>query len=112
MKVLTGLVPEWYSPETLDDDDAAEFEVTPLTQRTLAEIQNHFDQEAGHMRPTGFYLAFELGCTNWKGLVDDEGKDVKFSARNKALIPLKVAAEVGAQVIDVSALSEEERKNL
>lgn len=112
MKALTGLVPEWYSPETLDDDDEAEFEVTPLNQRTLAEIQNHFDGEAGAMRPTGFYMAFELGCTNWRNVIDQEGNEFKFTAANKLRIPIKVACEIGAQVVNVSALTEDERKNL
>ena len=112
MKALTGLVPEWYSPETLDDGDEAEFEVTPLNQRRLAEIQNHFDQETGSMRSTGYYTAFEIGCTNWRNVFDQDGNEFKFSPRNMLKIPLKVAAEVGAQVINVSAMTEEERKNL
>lgn len=112
MKALTGLVPEWFSPETLEEGDEAQFEVTPLNQRRLADIQNHFDPEAGTMRPTGYYMAFEIGCTNWRGVTDQDGKDFPFSLRNMNKIPIKVAMEVGAQVINVSALTEDERKNL
>lgn len=112
MKALTGLVPEWFSPETLEEGDEAEFEVTPLNQRTLADIQNHFDNESGIMRPTGYFTAFEIGCTNWRGVTDQEGNEFKFNKRNMIRIPIKVAMEVGAQVINVSALTEDERKNL
>lgn len=112
MKALTGLVPEWFSPETLDDGDAAEFEVTPLNQRTLAEIQNHFDQDTGAMKPTGYFMAYDLGCTNWRNVTDQDGEEYKFNLRNKANIPIKVACEIGAQVINVSAMTEDERKNL
>lgn len=112
MKALTGLVPEWFKPQQLDEGDEAEFEVTPITQRKVAEVQNHFDMANMEMRPTGYYLAFELGCTNWKGVYDDEGKELPFSIRNLPKIPIKYALEVGAQVINVSSLSEDDRKNL
>lgn len=112
MRALTGLVPEWFKPESLPDDDESEFEVTPLNQRRLAEIQNHYDPESGAMRPTGYYLAFEMGCSNWRNVQDAEGNEFKYSSRNMPLIPIRVAVEVGAQVVNVSALSEEERKNL
>ncbi len=112
MKALTGLVPEWFKPKTLEEGDDAEFEVSPVTQRQLAEIQNHYDMDANHMQPTGFYLAFEMGCTNLRNVTDAEGKDLPFSLRNLGTIPIKVAMEVGAQVVNVSNLTEEERKNL
>ncbi len=112
MKALTGLVPEWFRPSQLEDGDEAEFEVTPIIQRKVAEVQNHYDMKAMEMRPTGYYQAFEMGCTNWKGITDDEGKELKFSIRNLAKIPIKIAVEVGAQVINISSLTEEDRKNL
>lgn len=111
MKALTGLVPEWFRPQQLEDGDEAEFEVSPVTQRKVAEIQNHYDMKENIMRPTGYYLAFELGCTGWKGVTDAEGNELKFSLRNLVRIPAKIAFEVGAQVINVSALSEDDRKN-
>ena len=112
MKALTGLVPEWFSPETLDEGDEAQFEVSPLSMQKIAEIQNHYDAETLQMRPTGYYLAFELGCTNWRGVTDQEDKDLPFSIRNLGKVPIKVACEIGAQVVNVSSLTEDERKNL
>ena len=111
------------SPDTIDGWNSlahlnlvlaleAEFEVTPVTQRQLAEIQNHYDMSAMNMKPTGYYLAFEIGCTNWRGVVDDEGKELPFKIRNLSKIPVKIAMEVGAQVVNVSALTEDDRKNL
>lgn len=111
MKALTGLVPEWFKPEMLDDGDEAEFEVSPVTQRQLAEIQNHYDMEARQMRPTGYYVAFEIGCTNWRNVTDHEGKDLPFSLRSLGKIPIKIAMEIGAQIVNVSSLTEDERKN-
>ncbi len=111
MKALTGLTPEWFRPSQLEEGDEAEFEVSPITQRRVAEVQNHYDMKAGEMRPTGYYLAFELGCTNWKGVTDAEGNDLKFSIRNLVKVPAKIAFEVGAQVINVSTLAEDDRKN-
>lgn len=112
MKVLTGLVSEWFKPEQLDEGDEAEFELTPITQQKIAEVQNHYDMSAREMRPTGYYLAFELGVTNWRGVFDDEDKELKFSIRNMVMVPAKIAFELGAQVINVSTLSEDDRKNL
>ena len=112
MKALTGLVPEWFSPECLDEGDDAEFEVSPIVQRKVAEIQNHYDNEAGRMKPTGYYLAFEIGCTGWRNVTDADGKELKFSVANLGKIPVKVAMEIGAQVVNVSVLTEDERKNL
>ena len=112
MKALTGLVPEWFSPESLDDGDEAEFEVSPVSQHQLAEIQNHYDMVNNHMKPTGYMLAFEIGCTNWRGVTDHDGKDLPFSIRNLTKVPIKVACEIGAQVVNVSSLTEDDRKNL
>lgn len=112
MKALTGLVPEWFRPEGLEEGDIAEFEVSPIAQRQVAEVQNHYDMESGQMRPTGYYTAYEIGCTNWRGVTDDEGKDFPFSIRNLSKIPIKIAMEIGAQVINVSSLTEDDRKNL
>lgn len=111
MKALTGLVPEWFSPSQLEDGDEAEFEVSPITQRRVAEVQNHYDMKEMEMRPTGYYLAFELGCTGWKGVTDAEGKELKFSLLNLVKIPAKIAFEVGAKVIGISSLTEDDRKN-
>jgi len=112
MKALTGLVPEWFKPESLDEGDEAEFEVSPISQRQIVEVQNHYDMEINRMRPSGYYLAFEMGCTNWRGVVDDEGKEMAFSVRKLGVVPVKVACEIGAQVVNVSSLTEDERKNL
>ena len=112
MKALTGLVPEWFRPETLDEGDEAEFEVSPLTQQKIAEVQNHYDTIDNTMKPTGYYLAFEMGCTIWRGVTDHEGKELPFSVRKLGTIPIKIACEIGAQVVNVSALTEDERKNL
>lgn len=111
MRALTGLVPEWFKPNGLDEGDDAEFEVSPVTQRQLAEIQNHYDMDAMRMNPTGFYLAFEMGCTNWRNVKDAEGKELSFSLSKLGTVPIKIAMEVGAQVVNVSNLTEDDRKN-
>ncbi len=111
MKALTGLVPEWFKPKNLDEGDEAEFEVSPVTQHQLALIQNHYDMTALTMKPTGYMLAFEIGCTNWRGVVDMDGKEFPFSVRNLTKVPIKIAMEIGAQVVNVSNLTEDDRKN-
>ena len=82
MKVLSGLVPEWFRPSQLEEGDEAEFEVKPITARKIAEVQNHYDTAIGEMRATGYYMAFELGIKDWKGVVDDEGNEVPFKLSN------------------------------
>lgn len=110
MKALTGLASEWYAPED-KLAEGAEFHINPLTQAQLAEVQNHYDQVNGYMKPTGYYLAFNIGCDNWRGVTDMDGKDFHYSAFNRTKVPLKIAMEVGAQVVNVSVLTEDDVKN-
>jgi len=109
---LTGLVPEWYTPEDeKESDDAARFKLRPLDSKQMVEIQGYASETKG-IAAEGLYRAFELSILDWENVNDGNGKALKCTRNNIKNIPVEIIAECGAQAISVSFLSEDEEKNL
>ncbi len=119
IKALTGLVPEWYVPtdEKPEDenaevaDDATSFYCFPLTQPQVLDIQQYYDSDEKAFNPTAYARAYTIGCRNWKNVFDHEGRSLKWSPVNMNMIPAAIMAEVGAYIISISVLGEDETKN-
>lgn len=109
---LTGLVPEWYTPEVeKESDDAARFKLKPLDSKVMVEIQG-FANEGTGIAAEGLYRAFELSILEWENINDTNGKPLKCTRNNIKNIPVDIIAECGAHAISISFLSEDEEKNL
>lgn len=110
IKALTGLVPEWFTPESeRDSDDAARFKVKPLDTKEVVEIQNHRTENG--IGPEGLYRAFELSVIDWENVNDRNDKPLKCNRTNFKAIPIEIVAEVGAHAITISFLNEDDEKN-
>lgn len=110
---LTGLVPEWYTPDDEKGSDTpAEFKLVPLTTPQMAQVQTHFDMKEERVKATGLYLACEFGLRGWKNVIDHEGNELKFSRSRIATLAIDLAAELGGQIIASSLLSGDDEKNL
>ncbi len=109
---LTGLVPEWFTPDSeKDSDEPARFKVKPLDSKQMVEIQA-FHQPEGGIAPAGLYRAMEISILEWENVNDARtGKPLKCTRHNVKAIPIEVIAEVGAHAISVSFLNEEDEKN-
>ena len=112
IKALTGLVPEWFTPEGEGEaTDPATFEIMALTPPQIAKIQQHFDGETGAINGEGLYKAAVMGIRNWRGVEDHKGEALKFNKRNIDTLPYTLLLELGGQIIANSFLSEEDEKN-
>lgn len=108
---LTGLVPEWFTPDSQkDSDDPARFKVKPLDSKQMVEIQA-FHQESGGIAPAGLYRSMEISILEWENVNDANGKRLKCTRHNVKAIPIEIIAEVGAHAISVSFMSEDDEKN-
>lgn len=111
IKALTGLVPEWFTPEVeKGSDDAARFKLKPLDSKQMVEIQGHRMNEGG-ISPEGLYRTFEMALIDWENVNDVQDRPLKCTRTNIKAIPIEIIAECGAQAIANSFVSEEDEKN-
>ena len=112
IKALTGLVPEWFTPEgEKEDSEPAEFLLRALNAPQVSKIQREFDTETGAISGVGLYEAAVLGVTDWKNVVDHESKPLHYSRRNLDVLPYALVLELGGQVLANSFLTGEDEKN-
>jgi hypothetical protein len=113
IKALTGLVPEWYTPTMEDEKDegASSFHCYPLTQPQVLEVQQYYSTERKDFLPMAYAIAYKLGCRGWKNVFDMDGKPLKFNNVTRDKLPAQVLAEVGANIINMSVLGDDEIKN-
>jgi hypothetical protein len=76
------------------------------------EVNQHFVMETSSIAGPGLFLAFKMGCRDWRGIKDRHGEEMKFSKVNFDYIPPQVLAQVGSRIVKVSMLTEEELGNL
>jgi len=108
---LTGLVPEWFTPDSQkESDNPARFKVKPLDSKQMVEIQA-FHKESGGISPEGLYRAMEISILEWENIFGPNEKPLKCTRHNVKAIPIEVIAEVGAHAISISFLTEDEEKN-
>lgn len=112
IKALTGLVPEWFTPDgEKEDSDPAEFLIRPLNAPVIAKLQSNFNSETGGISGKGLYEAAVAGVTDWKNVVNHEGKLLKYSRRNLDSLPYELLLELGGQILANSFLTEDDEKN-
>ena len=115
IQAMTGLVPEWYTPEVEKDDaneeSRASFHCFPLTQPQVLEVQQYYDSVKKDFIPTAYAVAYRLGCRGWKNVTDHEGKPLKWNPNNMDRIPAQILAEVGANIINISVMGADDEKN-
>lgn len=108
----TGLVPEWFTPESeKGEDDAARFKLKPLDSKQMVEIQTYLTAEGGSIGAEGLYRAFEISLLEWENINDGQGRPLKSTRTNIKVIPIEIIAECGAHAISISFLTEDETKN-
>ncbi len=113
VKALTGLVPEWWTPDSeKEDSDPAEFLLRPLKAPQIAKLQGEFHSESGEISGKGLYEAAVAGIADWKNVVNHEGKPLKFTRSNIDVLPYVLILELGGQILSRSFLTGEDEKNL
>lgn len=105
--------PIWFKPEgQAEGETPAEFKLRPLTQPEYLEVINdHYDPERKRFTGKGIMAAVRYGLLDWRGYVDSDGKEQKFTRGAVNEVPFDVLTDIGIKVIEITQNSEEERKN-
>ncbi len=116
LRALTGLVPEWYTPEEeRGANNAAEFYLTPLTRLQFIEVMSLClpapDGQVGvAMTYKARELALQYGLTDWKNVEDKDGGSLPFSRDNVGTIPGEILNELSGKIIEDASVLEADRK--
>ena len=113
IKALTGLVPQWYTPKSEEDEggEVSKFELTPLTSPQIAKLQRHFNRETGEVTGEGLYEAAKLGITAWDNVQDQDGNPFAFSKKNIDVLPYATLVELGGEILASSFVTGDDEKN-
>ncbi len=114
LKITTGLAPEWFTPESqMEQEDPARFKIKPLDQISFLEVLADCEVKNDVFVPNakGRKLLLEKGLIDWENITDTNGKPLKFSRFNLAHIPAQILAEICNEIMQKSAISEEQEKN-
>jgi len=112
IRAYEGITKEWYTPTDEEgQEDAAEFELSPLTGPQLLDVQVHFDIENMTVLGPGLVLACKFGLCDWKNVLDGNGRDKKFNRLGYLKLPGDIIAELGGKIINISTLGEDDAKN-
>lgn len=113
LSVQTKVTPEDFVPEPYRDaegkakDGAPVFTIRPLNTPEMTEAMGL----ARRGDAMGLVKAFECGCTGWRNITDENGKELRFTPMAKSLIPPTIVYEVGSRIIEISRLSDEDLGN-
>lgn len=102
---------EWYTPEEFKDENPLpRFKLKPLEADVYTEVTMDYKiDDDGNVLPSARAInkAIKEGLLSWENIGDDE----KFTKANVKKLPPQIYVDVGARIIEISALSEEELKN-
>jgi len=113
IKALDGITPSWYTPVTEKEngEQGAAFFLQPLSGPQLLEIQPHFDLANTTVRGPGLVLSCRYGLKGWRNIVDGKGAEMAFNPMRIDFLPSEILAELGAEIIRMSMLDEDDIKN-
>lgn len=119
VRALVGISPEWWTPESEKEPDAngdlpefpAAFYLHPLTGPQMLEVQEFFDFENKTIRGPGLLRACRFGLQDWRNIVDENDKEIKFTRMSLDKLPAEILAGAGAQIIANSVIDGETEKN-
>lgn len=108
------LEPRWIKLDE-DDPDATEFHIRPLNSPTRIDVQNEIwldeETQAILISGKGAMRACEYALIDWKGVQDEDGKELAFDRALIEQLPELTLKRLAAKIIIESRLTETERKN-
>ena len=100
----------------LDESDTAspEFFCKPLTRLQLVDVtremgMDQFDRFA--MTGKGIKTLFTFGLLDWRHIVDEQGKPIKFSQSEAENLPASVLTAVAGHIFESSVVTAEQKKS-
>lgn len=106
IKPLRGIVSEWYTPDSEKDEEApTRFKLKPLTPPQMEGIMEILPSGGIGIPIKNYSQILKMAIEEW------ENFDAKCVFTNHDKIPQEVRIELGARVIEISQLSEDELGN-
>lgn len=111
--IYKRLEPCWIKLD--EEPGATEFYIRPLNSPTRIDVQNEIwideDTKAILISGRGAMRACEYALIGWKGVQDEEGKEVAFDRALIEWLPEQTLKRLAARIVIESRLTETERKN-
>ncbi len=108
---LRGLTSEWYTPDSQKgEDEPARFKLRPLTAPEMAEVSLHFEKGAG-VRAPGLIKAAKFGTQDWENVKNTDGKPLRVTPNNVERLDFELLCEIGAEVVNLNSMEDDETKN-
>jgi len=115
IKVNTGLVADWYTPESeKDSDNPARFKLKPLDGLTQVDVYSKAKiTEQGGFVPTrqAAEVALRASLIEWENIDDANGRPLKCSPHNFRHLPGEIVQELTQEILIRSDLDEDDEKN-
>ncbi len=112
---ISGVTPEWHELSNQDGESApVKFLIRPLDGMEGADIVlNSYDARTGSINQGGIIAAFKLCVQGWENINDSKHPDKPLEYSQAAMLTLRTPwiLEVGAQILEISELSEDGSKN-
>jgi hypothetical protein len=107
MKLINALAPSWIEYE------GARFQVKPLSQLGFIDVQNEINVSGkrSSISARGIETVLDECLLGWEGVTNATGEPIACNAASKRELPANVLVHIAVQVIRLSTLTEEQRKN-
>lgn len=110
IKLLNKITPYWYTPESEQSEaKPTRYKMKPLPQLTLFQARDLIRD--GKMEES-LTLVITNSLIDWENQLDEDGNPVAFDLSEVINLPAEILEELGGNSMNLSELSETERKNL
>ena len=105
INAITKIAADWYTPESeREEENPTRFKIQPLNGLQHMEVLND-------LYKSGPFNALRYGLVGWENFSDENGKEIKFSAKNIERIPPLLLSELSTEIVNRSELGEDATKN-
>ena len=110
-----NMSPDWYTPESEEDEEKpSKFKIKPLNGEQFMEVVADSETDrSGDIRLNGrgLKLALRYGIIDWENIEKENGIPLKFSVHNLKLLPMEVLSDLASEIVNRSAMEDDETKN-
>jgi len=107
LKISNKLTNEWFTSPS-DESKEAQFKIKPLSTSQMFDIGG---LQATNMTGQAIILACKYGIEDFKGFKDEQGNEVPYSSTLIEYLPKQALLEVFSRIMEISQLTDTERKN-
>jgi hypothetical protein len=105
---IKGIAPDWFEPEQTGENPTR-FKLKPLNGLNYLELLAGLDGQK--LTARSIDAALQYGLVAWENFKDFDGNEIEHSVRNFERIPPMTINAIVNEIMNISQLSGEERKN-